>query len=248
MGFAARFWAKSEAEKDLKASRVKLAARDVLLSKKILFSLVAVPTLWVSYAVLLLLFTPLRPPVVLLLFLCCPVFSYLGVRGVEAGMVDLKDLRPVFLQLLPSFATLKWQLPRIRAELRNDVRAFVAKYGPTLGSLFSDKELKPQLWESVLQQVQSDEKRLAELSGSGKVADRDGKTLSETLKSDLSGASDMRSESRVHDKDKDHENETEDEESMLLRSCPSLAVMDADADSYSHFSAGLQDEPIPDND
>eukprot|EP01042_Synura_sphagnicola_P009615 gene9615-12335_t len=103
VGLAARLWAKREAQKDLKASRVKLAARDVLMSKKILFSMVAVPTLWVSYALLLVLFSPLSLQTVALLFLSCPVFSYLGVRAVEAGMVDVKDLRPVFLRLLPSF-------------------------------------------------------------------------------------------------------------------------------------------------
>ena len=35
VGMAASYWANTEAKKDLKASRVKLAARDVLLSKKI---------------------------------------------------------------------------------------------------------------------------------------------------------------------------------------------------------------------
>jgi len=105
VGFAAHYWAHKEAQKDLKNSRVKLHARDVLLSKKILFSLVAVPVLWVSYALLLYTFSPLSFETVVLFFLGCPVFSYLGVMAVEAGMVDLKDLRPAFLRLLPSFRT-----------------------------------------------------------------------------------------------------------------------------------------------
>lgn len=79
VGVAANYWAYKEAKKDLKASRVKLAARDVLLSKKILFSLAAVPILWVSYAVLAFMFTSLEPRTIIVLFLCCPLFSYIGV-------------------------------------------------------------------------------------------------------------------------------------------------------------------------
>lgn len=79
VGVAANYWAYKEAKKDLKASRVKLAARDVLLSKKILFSLAAVPILWVSYAVLAFCFTSLETRTIIVLFLCCPLFSYIGM-------------------------------------------------------------------------------------------------------------------------------------------------------------------------
>jgi glycerol-3-phosphate O-acyltransferase/dihydroxyacetone phosphate acyltransferase len=103
VGAAASYWARSEAKKDLKASRVKVEARDVLLSKKIVFSIMAVPVLWITYALLLYYFSPMEPRTILVLFLCCPMFSYFGVMAVEAGMVDIKDLRPVFLRLLPSF-------------------------------------------------------------------------------------------------------------------------------------------------
>ena len=103
---------------DLKASRVKIAARDVLLSKKIAFSLVAVPALWISYALLLLALTPLSAGTVLVMFLCCPFFSYLGVMAVEAGMVDIKDLRPAFLRLLPAFRQEMERLPAIRLQVR----------------------------------------------------------------------------------------------------------------------------------
>lgn len=105
VGVAAHFWANKEAKKDLENSRVKLHARDVLLSKKILFSLVAVPVLWIFYAILLYLFSPVSVEAAVVFFFGCPFFSYLGVMAVEAGMVDLKDLRPAFLRLLPSFRT-----------------------------------------------------------------------------------------------------------------------------------------------
>lgn len=46
VGLLARLYANKEAAKDLKASRVKITARDVVLSKKIVFSIMAVPVLW----------------------------------------------------------------------------------------------------------------------------------------------------------------------------------------------------------
>lgn len=98
VGFAAKYWSFKEAQKDLKNSRVKLAARDVLLSKKIMFSFVAVPVLYLTYGILLLVFTRLQVRTILVLLLCCPIFSYIGVMAVESGMVDFKDLRPAFLR------------------------------------------------------------------------------------------------------------------------------------------------------
>ena len=133
------------AKKDLKASRVKLAARDVLLSKKIIFSLAAVPLLWVSYAVLALLFSSLEVKTILVLFLCCPFFSYVGVMAMERSFVDLKDLRPAFLRLLPSFQQAAEKLPAQRAALQVELRALVEKYGPSFGPLYTDKT---DAWEA----------------------------------------------------------------------------------------------------
>ena len=139
VGVAANYWAYSEAKKDLKASRVKLAARDVLLSKKILFSLTAVPILWVTYAVLALLFSSLEKRTVLVLFISCPLFSYMGIMAVEQSIIDLKDLRPAFLRLLPSFRQSAEALPQQRAELVEEIRKVTKKYGPSFGQLYFDK-------------------------------------------------------------------------------------------------------------
>ena len=136
VGFAANYYANEEARKDLKASRVKLAARDVLLSKKIIFSIVAVPALWIFYAILLILFSPLKARTVFVLFLCCPVFSYIGVMAVQAGIVDIKDLRPAYLRLSPAFRREMQTLPRMRLALQKEVRAIVKRYGPELGALY----------------------------------------------------------------------------------------------------------------
>ncbi len=141
VGFAARLYATSEAKKDLAASRVKLAARDVILSKKIVFAILATPVLLVVYAVLLRLLTSLETRTILVLVLCCPLFSYVGVIGVQAGMVDFNDLRPAFLRLLPGFKTQAERLPAMRASLQLEVRRLVKKYGSELGPLYYEKDL-----------------------------------------------------------------------------------------------------------
>lgn len=145
VGIAASYWASSEAKKDLEASRVKLAARDVLLSKKIYFSLIAVPVLWLTYAVLLTVVAKWQVRTVVVFLLSCPLFSYLGIMGVGAGMVDLRDLRPAFLRLLPPFRKVVQTLPETRAQLQKDVRTAVRKYGPALGALYYDRNPG---WES----------------------------------------------------------------------------------------------------
>ncbi|KAJ1438142.1 hypothetical protein B484DRAFT_444813 [Ochromonadaceae sp. CCMP2298] len=166
VGLAANYWAYTEAKKDLQASRVKIKARDVLLSKKILFSLVAVPILWVTYALLLLAFSGWEARTVLVLFLCCPIFSYIGVMGMEASIVDLKDLRPAFLRLLPSFKQHAEALPQQRESLQVEVRAMVKKYGPSLGALYFDKT---DAWDPANKLIAE-----SELEGEGEGAERDG--------------------------------------------------------------------------
>eukprot|EP01034_Spumella_vulgaris_P024512 gene24512-30866_t len=147
VGLAASLYSVKEARKDLKASRVKIAARDVLLSKKIVFCFVAVPVLWITYALLLICFSSLEYRTILVLFLCCPFFSYLGVMAVESSLVDLKDLRPAFLRLLPSFQDQITTLPRLRSSLQKEVREIVKKYGPELGALYFDKT---SAWEQTI--------------------------------------------------------------------------------------------------
>ena len=146
VGIAASYWATEEARKDLLASRVKVKARDVVMSKKIYFALIAGPILWLSYALLLLAFSPLHGRTIAVLLLSCPFFSYLGVQAVEAGMVDLKDLRPAFLRLLPAFRTVGDALPQRRAELQTLTRALVRKYGPAMGELYYNRDVKLDLY------------------------------------------------------------------------------------------------------
>jgi glycerol-3-phosphate O-acyltransferase / dihydroxyacetone phosphate acyltransferase len=179
VGVAANYWAYSEAKKDLKASRVKLHARDVLLSKKITFSLVAVPILWVSYAILALLFTSLQPRTVVVLFLCCPLFSYMSVMAMEASIIDLKDLRPAFLRLLPSFQQAASTLPLQRASLQKELRALVKKHGPSFGRLYSDKS---DAWdEATIKTLEEESSRISKHSNPPTNHDRIASSIATTF-------------------------------------------------------------------
>ena len=84
---------------------MKLAARDVLLSKKIVFCLIAVPALWMTYAILLLSFSTFEVRSIVVFLICCPLFSYLGVTWVQAGIVGKTIVLPkkIMLTLLYSF-------------------------------------------------------------------------------------------------------------------------------------------------
>jgi len=149
VGFAANYFAYREAQKDLKASRVKIQAKDVLLSKKIIFSLVAVPALWLFYGLLLVLFTNWKYQTIFVVIVSFPLFSYLGVMAVEAGMTDIKDIRPAILRLMPAFKTQAIALPRLRQQLQQEVREMVKKYGPLLGPVYFEKSSQ---WEQLLKQ------------------------------------------------------------------------------------------------
>jgi glycerol-3-phosphate O-acyltransferase/dihydroxyacetone phosphate acyltransferase len=145
VGMAAKFWAQAQAKKALAKSKVKIDGRDVLLSNKIVFCIMGIPLLWVSYAVLLYMYFQWELRTIILAFLCMPIASYIGVRSAEAGMVDLKDLRPAFLRLLPGYRTESKTLPARRMALAKEIRGIVKQYGPSLGALYYDTSDK---WES----------------------------------------------------------------------------------------------------
>ena len=136
VGVAAKYWAQAQAKKALAKSKVKVDGRDVLLTNKIVFSIMAIPILWVGYALVLYFYIGWEIRTIALAFLCMPIASYIGIRGAEAGMVDLKDLRPSFLRLLPSYRTQTRELPTKRMGLVREVRNLVKKYGPDMGPLY----------------------------------------------------------------------------------------------------------------
>jgi len=69
---------------------VKIEAIDVMLSEKVMFCTVMVPTLWFFYAIILVLFTNFDRQAIALSIISFPVFSYIGIMTAESGMVDIK--------------------------------------------------------------------------------------------------------------------------------------------------------------
>lgn len=111
------------------------------MSEKVLFCIVAIPTLWIFYGILLCVFTGFDGPTIALCILSFPLFAYVGIIVSEAGMVDIKDLRPFYMRLFPSTRRRLKALPKIRKELQADLRAFIKKVGPALGEIYYGKEL-----------------------------------------------------------------------------------------------------------
>lgn len=94
VGLIARLYAERRRKRALAKSKVKITGKDVMLTEKIVLCIVLVPSLWIMYGMLLYNFTDLDGPAIALCFFAMPLFSYTGIMWAEAGMVELKDLRP----------------------------------------------------------------------------------------------------------------------------------------------------------
>jgi glycerol-3-phosphate O-acyltransferase/dihydroxyacetone phosphate acyltransferase len=141
VGLIARIYAEGRRKKAVARSKVKIRGHDVLMTEKILVSIVLVPTFWVLYALLLYRYTELDGPAITLGFFCMPLFSYMSIMWAEAGMVDLKDLRPYLMRLLPANRRRIIALPETRKNLQRDIRAFVKIHGPLLGDLYYNEDV-----------------------------------------------------------------------------------------------------------
>ncbi len=137
VGLVARIVAARERERALAGSVVKLYGRDIMMSQKIMISMIMVPLLWLCYIAGLLFFSGWDVSLVLLAAICMPVFSYVGVVAVEAGMVDAKDLKPLVIRMRAKERKAMLDLPKKRRKLRKDLIEFVAKVEPDLGEVYS---------------------------------------------------------------------------------------------------------------
>ena len=70
----------------------------------------------------------------------------------EAGMVDAKDIKPVLMRFLPATRKKMATLPAERAGLQREIRSFIHKMGPELGSLYTDKTVN---WEEFIRKSSS---------------------------------------------------------------------------------------------
>lgn len=122
VGVLAGLYAERRREKLLAKSKVKIRGYDVMLTEKVVFCIVMVPTLWIFYGIMLMSFADLDGPTISLIFLCMPVFAYMGIVVAEAGMVELKDLKPLFVRMFPSSRKRLAKLPETRKQLQDDLR------------------------------------------------------------------------------------------------------------------------------
>jgi glycerol-3-phosphate O-acyltransferase/dihydroxyacetone phosphate acyltransferase len=151
----ADIYAERRRKKALANSKVKIHGYDVMLTEKLVFCIVAVPTLWMVYGLILYFFTNFDGPTIALCIMSFPLFAYVGIVASESGMVDIKDLWPYLMRLLPSTRKRMRALPQMRRGLQRDLRAIVKKVGPALGELYYGKELN---WTQIqeLSRQQSD--------------------------------------------------------------------------------------------
>lgn len=106
-----------------------------------------VPALWIFYAILLIFFTDLDGASIALILFSFPVFAYMGIVVAEAGMVDLKYLRPYLMRLWPRTRQRLAALPERRKALQSDLRAFIKNIGPGLGELYFAENLD---WQRIM--------------------------------------------------------------------------------------------------
>jgi len=141
VGIIAHYWAIWRRKKALAGSKVKIKGMDVMLTEKVLLCIVLVPTLWISYGLSLYCFSDIDLPTLALFFYSFPLFSYMGIVTSEAGMVELKDLKPFLKRLFPSTKRRMMKLPAVRKKLQADLRDFIRMIGPSLGDVYSEKKL-----------------------------------------------------------------------------------------------------------
>ncbi|KAL7577041.1 hypothetical protein ACA910_006783 [Epithemia clementina (nom. ined.)] len=148
VGILAGWYAEQRRKRALAKSKVKINAYDVMLTEKVLFCIVAVPTLWIIYGIALRTLTDWNGSTIALCLGCLPLFAYMGIVAAEAGMVDLKDLQPMYMRLGRKTRRRLAALPKVRKELQDDLRAFIKEVGPKyLGPLYyKDKIDWTEVW------------------------------------------------------------------------------------------------------
>ncbi|GKY95980.1 hypothetical protein MPSEU_000558500 [Mayamaea pseudoterrestris] len=146
VGILASWWAERRRKKALAASKVKIKGYDVMLTEKVLFCLVMVPSLWILYIILLYTSTNLTSPEIALCILSMPVFAYVGIIVTDAGFVDWQHLRAYYMRLFPSARKRLAVLPFARRKLQADLRSFIKSIGPAMGEIYYEKNLD---WKAI---------------------------------------------------------------------------------------------------
>jgi glycerol-3-phosphate O-acyltransferase/dihydroxyacetone phosphate acyltransferase len=128
----------------------------LLIAAVIVLCIVLVPSLWCFYGLAMYFLTDMDGPTLALAIMSLPLFSYIGVVTAEAGVVDLKDIKPYVIRLFPSARRRMSALPETRRQLQTDLRSFVKEIGPKLGEIYYKKDID---WE----QIQADTRKLSQI-------------------------------------------------------------------------------------
>jgi glycerol-3-phosphate O-acyltransferase / dihydroxyacetone phosphate acyltransferase len=113
-----------------------------MLTEKIVFCIVMVPTLWIFYGIAMWTSGYLSGPAITIIMLSMPLFAYAGIVVSEAGIVEYKDLRPYLLRLFSSNTRRRLaELPHTREVLQQDLKSFIKSIGPSVGEIYYGKDL-----------------------------------------------------------------------------------------------------------
>ncbi|KAF9264708.1 glycerol-3-phosphate O-acyltransferase [Marasmius fiardii PR-910] len=130
---------RKKAKEALAKSTVKIAAKDVIATWKVLISLGVAPLLYSFYAILATLVmvrakAPMKWRVMtpFVLFLVLPIMNLAALKFGEAGMDVLKSLRPLIVALIPGQQRSLDRLKNMRVQLSNEVASLINDLGPKL--------------------------------------------------------------------------------------------------------------------
>ena len=137
----------------LAASSVKIKARDVVATWKLLVSMALAPALYTFYTVLFTVWTyknrigdrvpewiPLWS-VVMIGYIVFPTITFAALRFGEVGMDIAKSLRPLVLSLIPRSGNTMYKLRVRRAKLVEQVTDVINELGPELYPDFDRQRL-----------------------------------------------------------------------------------------------------------
>jgi len=136
---AASIMSRKKAKEALAASTVKIAARDVVATWKVLISLVMTPLLYGFYAFLATMIVvragaPLEVKIwtPILVMVTLPFIAYAALKFGEAGMDVLKSLRPLVVASIPGQSRSLNLLKAMRVEVSNQLAEVIREFGPKL--------------------------------------------------------------------------------------------------------------------
>jgi len=145
-----------KAKEALAASTVKIRARDVISTWKILVSLALAPALDIVYTIILTVWTHKnrvggRVPSWIPLWLVAvgglfffPAVCFGALRFGEIGMDIFKSLRPLMLSISPSSKNTLINLRKQREKLQDDTNHIINELGPELFPDFNARRIVPE--------------------------------------------------------------------------------------------------------